>query len=302
MTDLLTSGGVIPVDKPTGPTSHDVVAVARRALGTPRVGHTGTLDPLATGLLLLCVGPATRLVQFLIGLPKDYVARVRLGVRTTTDDPEGDVEATSEGWRELDPGTLDAALGALRGQSWQTPPRFSAKKIGGEAAHYRARRGETVALAPVEVDVLDLELLEWQPPDLELRVRCSSGTYVRALARDLGEALGTGAHLSALRRTAIGKFRVEGAVPPAALCDPSLVERAWITPAAAVAHLPWVEVGPEDVARLSQGQAVTVAVPAASGTPPYGPVAVLRGRALVAVAEREGERLRPRKVFPAIAS
>ena len=298
--DLLASGGVIPVDKPTGPTSHDVVAVARRTLGTPRIGHTGTLDPLATGLLLLCVGPATRLVQFLTGLPKEYVARVRLGVRTTTDDSEGDVEATSEGWRELDQGTVQAALGALRGRSWQTPPRFSAKKIGGEAAHYRARRGETVALAPVEVDVLDLELLEWQSPDLELRVRCSSGTYVRALARDLGEALSAGAHLSALRRTAVGEFRVESALPIAALSDPSLVEQAWITPAGAVAHLPWVEVGPADAARLSQGQAVAVAVTEANSPPPDGPVAVLKGRVLVAVAEREGERLRPRKVFPAM--
>jgi tRNA pseudouridine55 synthase len=300
--DLLTAGGVIPVDKPTGPTSHDVVAVARRLLGTPRVGHTGTLDPLATGLLLLCVGPTTRLVQFLVGLPKDYLARVRLGVRTTTDDPEGDVEATSEGWRDLDPGTLDAALGVFRGRTWQTPPRFSAKKIGGEAAHYRARRGEAVALAPVEVDVLDLELLEWQPPDLEIRVCCSSGTYVRALARDLGEVLGTGAHLSALRRTAIGKFRVEGAVTLAGLGDPSLVERACITPAAAVAHLPRVEVGPEDAVRLSQGQAVAFVGPVASSPLPDSPVAVLSGRRLVAVAEREGERLRPRKVFPVVAS
>lgn len=300
--DLRTSGGVILVDKPAGPTSHDVVAVARRVLGTPRVGHAGTLDPLATGLLLLCVGPTTRLVQFLIGLPKDYLARVRLGVRTTTDDPEGDVEATSEGWRELDPGTLDAALSALRGRTWQTPPRFSAKKIGGVAAHYRARRGEAVALAPVEVDVLDLELLEWQPPDLELRVCCSSGTYVRALARDLGEALGTGAHLSALRRTAIGKFRVEEAVTLAGLGDPSLVERACMTPAAAVAHLPWVEVGPEDAVRLSQGQAVAFVGPMASSPLPDGPVAVLSGRTLIAVAEREGGRLRPRKVFPVMAS
>ena len=297
--DLLTSGGVIPVDKPTGPTSHDVVAAARRALGTPRVGHTGTLDPLATGLLLLCVGPATRLVQFLTGLPKDYVARVRLGVRTMTDDSEGDVEATSESWRDIAPGMLEEALDGFRGRSWQTPPRFSAKKIGGESAHYRARRGEAVELAPVEVDVLDLELLEWQPPDVEFRVRCSSGTYVRALARDLGEALGCGGYMSALRRTAIGRFCVDGALPTAAIGDPSLVEGAWITPAAAVAHLPWLEVGPEDAVRLSQGQAVVVADKAALGPPMDGPVAVLMERVLVTVAELEGERLRPRKVFPA---
>jgi len=212
------------------------------------------------------------------------------------------VEATSEGWRDLDPGTLDAALGVFRGRTWQTPPRFSAKKIGGEAAHYRARRGEAVALAPVEVDVLDLELLEWQPPDLEIRVCCSSGTYVRALARDLGEALGTGAHLSALRRTAIGKFRVDGALPPTALGDPSRVEQVWITPAAAVAHLPRVEVGPADAARLFHGQVVAVAVTEASSPPPDGLVVVLKGQELVAVAEREGECLRPRKVFPATTS
>ena len=279
-----------------------MVAVARRALGTPRVGHTGTLDPLATGLLLLCVGPATRLVEFLIGLPKHYLARVRLGVRTTTDDTEGEVEATSERWRELDQGEIDASLAALRGQTWQTPPRYSAKKIRGEAAHYRARRGETVALAPVEVDVFELELLAWQPPDLELRVRCSSGTYVRALARDLGEALGTGAHLSALRRTAVGEFLVDGAVPAGGLDDPALVERAWVTPAAALAHLPQVEVGPEDADRLSHGRAVTLAAPAAGSPSGCDLVAVLNGPALVAVAEREGERLRPRKVFSAAAT
>ena len=297
--DLTTSGGVIPVDKPAGPTSHDVVAVARRLLGTPRVGHTGTLDPMATGLLLLCVGPATRLVQFLTGLPKDSEASVRLGVSTVTDDAEGDVEATSDSWRELAPGAVDDALDALRGRSWQVPPQFSAKKIGGEAAHYRARRGESVELAPVEVDVLELDLLEWQPPELQLRVRCSAGTYVRALARDLGEALGTGAHLTALRRTAIGDFSVEGALVTEALGEPSLVERAWISPADALAHLPRVEVRSDDAVRLSQGQVVAAADTGAGGPPQDGLVAILKERVLVAVAEREGERLRPRKVFPA---
>ena len=297
--DLTTSGGVIPVDKPAGPTSHDVVAVARRLLGTPRVGHTGTLDPMATGLLLLCVGPATRLVQFLTGLPKDYEASVRLGVSTVTDDAEGDVEATSDSWRELAPGAVDDALDALRGRSWQVPPQFSAKKIGGEAAHYRARRGESVELAPVEVDVLELDLLEWQPPELQLRVRCSAGTYVRALARDLGEALGTGAHLTALRRTAIDDFSVEGALVTEALGEPSLVERAWISPADALAHLPRVEVRSDDAVRLSQGQVVAAADTGAGGPPQDGLVAILKERVLVAVAEREGERLRPRKVFPA---
>lgn len=295
--ELPAAGGVVPVDKPAGPTSHDVVAAARRALGTRRVGHTGTLDPFATGLLMLCVGPATRLVEFLTGLPKTYLARVRLGVSTTTDDLEGEAEATSERWRDLSLGDVERALAPLRGRTLQTPPRFSAKKVAGEAAHYRVRRGEQVVLAPVAVEVYDLALERWAPPEVDLLVRCSSGTYVRALARDLGEALGTGAHLAALRRTAVGSFAVEGALHPAELVDAEAVARVWLSPAAALAHLPSVEVDAEAAARLAHGRPVAVAraEPSASGS--EGPVAVLRDRQLIAVASREGERLRPRKVF-----
>jgi tRNA pseudouridine55 synthase len=293
--DLPAAGGVVPVDKPAGPTSHDVVAVARRALGTRRVGHTGTLDPFATGLLLICVGPATRLAEFLTGLPKAYRARMQLGVRTTTDDPEGDVVTTSESWRELDRAHAERALAPLRGRILQTPPPFSAKKIGGEAAHYRARRGEDVTLAPVEVEVFRLDLVLWDPPHLELDVLCSSGTYVRALARDLGEALGAGAHLTALRRTAIGAHEVGGALDLDQLADPAAVRRVWLTPAAALAHLPQVEVGAEQVARLAHGEAVALEGPSELAV--GGPIALVSERELVAVASREGDRLRPRKVF-----
>jgi tRNA pseudouridine55 synthase len=295
VTDLPAAGGVVPVDKPAGPTSHDVVAAARRALGTRRVGHTGTLDPFATGLLLLCVGPATRLAQFLTGLIKRYVAEVRLGVRTSTDDPEGEIEGTSDAWRGLARDDVERVLDAFRGRVLQTPPRYSAKKVGGESAHYRTRRGEDVGLAPVEVEVHALELSVWSPPDLELRVACSAGTYVRALARDVGDALGVGAHLTALRRTAIGSFTVDRALSIDALFEPDAVRRAWITPAAALEHLPAVHVGPEDAARLAQGQAVPI-TEATTGAP-GGAVAVLSNRELVAVAAREGDRLRPRKVF-----
>ena len=297
--DLPAAGGILLVDKPAGPTSHDVVARARRALGTPRVGHTGTLDPFATGLLVLCIGPATRLVEFLVGLPKDYLARVRLGIRTTTDDPEGEVEATSESWRGLEREDALAGLEPLRGRSVQTPPRFSAKKIAGEAAHYRARRGETVVLEPVEINVLALDLLDWSPPELELRVRCSSGTYIRALARDLGERLGTGAHLSALRRTAVGDFGLVGAITADEMEDPDRVARGWITPAAALGHLPHVEVGPEDAARLAHGQMIPLASASAESEVVDGPVVVFSASQLVAVVEREGDHLRPRKVFQA---
>ena len=291
--ELPSAGGLVPVDKPAGPTSHDVVALARRALGTARIGHTGTLDPFATGLLLLCVGPATRLVEFMVGLPKEYVARVRLGVRTTTDDPEGEVEAVSDAWRALTRADVERAVDGLTGRQAQTPPRFSAKKVAGEAAHYRARRGESVTLAPVEIDVHELAILAWDPPDLELGVSCSSGTYVRALARDLGEALGAGAHLTGLRRTAIGDFRVEGALAASALDDADAVARAWISPARALAHLAAVEVGAEAAGRIAHGQVVAVADRGAVD----GLVAVMSAGELVAVAERAGERLRPRKVF-----
>lgn len=294
--DLPPAGGVLPVDKPAGPTSHDVVAVARRALGTRRIGHTGTLDPFATGLLLLCVGPATRLAEFLTGLPKRYRARVRLGARTSTDDPEGEVEATSERWRELSPADVEGALAALRGRLLQTPPRFSAKKLGGRAAYELARRGREVALEPSWVEVFALDVVAWEPPELELDVRCSSGTYVRALARDLGAALGVGAHLSALRRTEVGRFGVEGALALDVLTDAAAVARAWIPPADAVAHLPRVQVSAEDAARLAHGRTVGVQAGAelAAGAEA---VAVVSDRALVAVAAREGDRLKPRKVF-----
>lgn len=287
--------GVLPVDKPGGPTSHDLVAAARRALGTSRVGHAGTLDPFATGLLLLCVGPATRVVEFLVGLPKEYLATARLGTRTTTDDPEGEVEVTSEAWRGLGEGEVTSALQAMLGRSAQTPPRFSAKKVGGESAHYRARRGEVVELAPVEIEVLAIEPIAWRPPEVDFRVRCSSGTYIRVLARDLGERLGCGAHLTALRRTAVGTFRVETALSASQLDDEGVRARAWITPEAALAHLPQVEVDAQDAARLAHGQAV--ALP--EGADPGGPVVVLSDRSLVAVADRRDGRLRPRKVFRA---
>ena len=295
MKELPVAGGVVPVDKPAGPTSHDVVAAARRALDIRRIGHTGTLDPFATGLLLLCVGPATRLVEFLTGLPKAYRARVQLGVRTTTDDPEGETVATSDAWRALSRADVERALGPLRGRILQTPPRFSAKKVGGEAAHYRVRRGEEVDLAPVGVEVFRLDLLAWDPPHLELDVLCAAGTYVRALARDLGEALGTGAHLTELRRTAVGAFRVEDAIAPAQLGDSAAVRRVWVTPAAALGHLPSIEVGAEQVARLAHGEAV--AIEGAADLAAGDPIALVSERELVAVASREGDRLRPRKVF-----
>lgn len=292
MTPVPPEGGVLPVDKPSGPTSHDVVARARRALDERKIGHTGTLDPFASGLLLLCVGPATRLSEYLTGLDKSYRARVLLGARTATHDPEGDVLEADERWRELERSTVESALEGLRGRIMQRPPAYSAKKIGGEAAHRRVRRGETVELEPVEVVVHELGLERFDLPELELSVRCSSGTYVRALARDLGEILGSGAHLTFLRRTSVGHFSVDAAVPVDDLDEVSAA-RAWISPAEALAHLPQLELDSDEVTRLGHGQRIDSPAPdLADGT-----MAALHDGHLVAVVEQRSGRIQPRKVF-----
>jgi tRNA pseudouridine55 synthase len=288
------AGGVLLVDKPEGPTSHDVVDVVRRAFSERRVGHTGTLDPFASGLLLVCVGPATRLAEFLSGTDKEYLATFRLGRRTSTHDPEGKVELESDGWRDLRPADIESALASLRGDLLQRPPTYSAKKLAGEPAHRRARRGEVVELEAVPVVVRELEMVSAELPDVALRIACSSGTYVRALARDLGDALGVGAHVSRLRRTRVGSFEVGRAVALDALADRSLVERAWLEPAEALAHLPSVVVGDAEAARLAHGQDIDAAL---AGIGQGDAIAVLRGGELVAVGTSRGGRLSPRKVF-----
>lgn len=285
--------GVLPVDKPIGPTSHDVVVAARRALGVRRIGHTGTLDPFASGLLLLCVGRATRLAEYLSDLPKTYIAMARLGVATETDDLTGPPVATSEAWRELDASSVEGALGTLVGPLLQVPPAYSAKKVGGERMYRRARRGESVDLAPVQVRVHRMEVLGLDLPDVEFEVECSSGTYIRALARDLGATLGTGGHLRALRRTRIGPHDVAGAVPMEGLPDTARLDAAWIPPREALAHMAAAEVDEAAAAGIANGAAVE----APEGVPAAGPVAVIHAGALVAVAEASGGLLRPRKVF-----
>jgi tRNA pseudouridine55 synthase len=218
--------GALLVDKPAGPTSHDIVAFVRRTLATSRVGHTGTLDPLATGLLVVLVGPATRMAQFLAADEKEYVADVRLGVSTPTYDAAsldaGVRCAMNDGrWPMRD--DVEAALSKFRGTFLQMPPQYSAKKVAGVAAYEKARKNETLELKPVPVTVRRLEVIDASsivhPPSpiergglLRLRVAASAGFYVRSLAHDIGQALGCGAHLEALRRTRVGGFRVEDAL------------------------------------------------------------------------------------------
>ena len=208
--------GVLVVDKPRGPTSHDVVDRARRALRERRIGHTGTLDPFATGVLPLCVGRATRLARFLSGGDKVYRASVRLGFATTTDDltgePLADARAVS-----VSRMALEDAIPAFVGTFDQVPPAFSARHVGGRRLYELARQGEAAPRAATPVTVHALDLVSRDADRLELEVRCSAGTYVRAIARDLGERLGTGGHLVALRRTRSGGFDLSRAVPGDAL-------------------------------------------------------------------------------------
>jgi tRNA pseudouridine55 synthase len=203
--------GVLVVNKPVGPSSHDVVQVARRSLGISRVGHTGTLDPRASGVLPLVLGQATRLAQHLIASEKEYEAVVRFGMVTDTYDSAGEIAESSGAVPALE--DLENVLQRFRGTHEQTPPAYSAKMVGGQRAYVLARRGKPIPSPAVTVTVGALDLVHYEPPHARLRVRCSAGFYVRSLAHDVGQALGTGAILDALVRTEAGGFRIEEAVP-----------------------------------------------------------------------------------------
>jgi tRNA pseudouridine55 synthase len=208
--------GVLIIDKPSGMTSHDVVDHVRRVLRMKRVGHAGTLDPLATGVLIILVGKATKLSQFLMSLDKEYEGTIKLGETTNTHDAEGEVVATRP-VPALTEEQARAMMATFLGDQYQTPPMFSAKKQDGVPLYKLARKGKEVEREPRFIRVASFELLRFAPPELDIRLRCSKGTYVRTIAHDLGEKLGCGAHLSALRRTATDRFTVAQAVPLAQL-------------------------------------------------------------------------------------
>jgi tRNA pseudouridine55 synthase len=245
--------GILLVDKPGGMTSHDVVSRTRRALGTRKVGHAGTLDPMATGLLLLGVGSSTRLLTYLVGLGKRYTATIRLGAATDTDDAEGQVVSTADA-----AGVSGVDTSAFTGTISQVPSSFSAVKVDGRRAYDRARAGEQVELTPRTVTVSRFDVLAERRAgtflDLDVVVECSSGTYIRALARDLGARLGVGGHLTALRREAIGPFEVADAVALDAIEVASL--RA---PAAVAAELfPVAELDASQGADLANGKRIAL--------------------------------------------
>ena len=279
------------VDKPAGITSHDVVNAARHALGTRRIGHGGTLDPFATGLLVLLVGHATRLLPYLDGEPKVYDATIGFGAETDTDDMTGSVVRTAS---LPEPASVRAAIASLTGELDQVPPAYSAKQVDGRRAYDVARRGGALSLEPVRVMVHDWVIRDLTPARLEATITCGGGTYIRALARDLGRLCDSAAHLVALRRTQSGSFRVSDAMSMDAMRSG---EAAPLPPLSALPHLPTVSLSPADVGHVRQGRAVLA--PDQDGGAPANKSAMIDDAArLVAVAERVDNVWQPRVVLP----
>jgi tRNA pseudouridine55 synthase len=285
MRDAATDG-LLLVDKPAGVTSHDVVFAARRAFGESRIGHAGTLDPFATGLLVLLLGRATRLLPHLDGVPKEYEAAIAFGRETDTDDLEGATvrEAPAPG-----EAAVAAAIPALTGDLAQTPPAYSAKRVAGRRAYEAARAGEALELAPANVHVYEWRDLRRDGDTLHAIISCGGGTYIRALARDLGRLTGSAAHLVALRRVRSGPFHLRDA----ATLDELRAGRATLRPALdALPTIPHVAIGGEDAERVLRGMPV-----ARDGAAARAALVDARSGALVALAVEDGARWQPRVVM-----
>ncbi|NPV85953.1 MAG: tRNA pseudouridine(55) synthase TruB [Anaerolineae bacterium] len=250
--------GVLVVDKPVGLTSHDVVQIIRKGTNIRRAGHTGTLDPRASGVLVVLIGPAVRLSEYVSASDKRYQAILRLGTSTDTYDAEGQV--TSSSAVNITEKEFEEALKKFVGEIEQVPPPYSAVKVKGRKAYDMAREGEEVDLQPRKIHVYSLDLLEWAPPEAVIDVYCSSGTYVRSLAHDLGEALGCGAHLIGLRRTKSGRFTLRDAVPLRKLRE-TFDTGTWyhyLIPAAeALSDWPAIELSHEEVEAVRHGHRVS---------------------------------------------
>lgn len=298
-----TVDGLLLVDKPAGVSSHDVVSIARRALGEKRIGHGGTLDPFATGLLVILIGRATRLLPHLPGEPKVYEATIRFGTETDTEDLDGTVVLE----RPLPtPAALLAVIPALTGSIEQVPPAYSAKRVHGRRAYELARAGESVDLVPVTIRVDRWEVLALVGVDGEeidaataatdvrvqaasVRISCGGGTYIRSLARDVARLAGSAAHLTQLRRTSSGPFRVEDALTTADLRE----GRAWVRPALdALPGLPVQALTDDDLVRIVRGIDVLAQVDGS-----WGALTAPEHGVLVALAERRGDRWQPRVVM-----
>lgn len=260
----LQQDGILLIDKPIDWTSHDVVARARKLLETRRVGHTGTLDPFATGLLVVCVNKGTRLVQFLTGEDKEYLATARFGFATDTGDLTGRPLTTPVSATHLSVCLLDEAAAGLRGRIQQIPPMYSAKKVGGVKLYELARQGEQIERQSMEVEIKAFEILaeeksdDSQTRDFRLRIVCSSGTYIRTLAEDLGKRLGIGAHLTALRRTRVGQFSLDQAVTLERLAELAQAKQTHqvFLPMRQALDIPEVVMDANDQRALMHGQAI----------------------------------------------
>ena len=282
--------GIFIIDKPEGKTSHDVVQSIRKKFKTSKVGHLGTLDPMATGVLPIAIGKATRIQQWIPNSPKEYEGQIRFGFTTDTYDSKG--TATSEE-RPLNAivGDVEQAMRCLTGAIDQIPPPFSAKKIGGVPAYKLARRRQSVEMAPVKVEVQTFEAVTLDPPLMTFRVVCSPGTYVRSLAHDLGQRLGCGAHLTALRRTRSGEFRIADAVAPDKVSEQDLVSMDRL-----LSGIPTIEVSETDEVKIVHGNAIR-----GGDGPEFARIFNKRGEFL-AIALVENGWVHPRLVLTSITS
>lgn len=297
---LNTISGALVVDKPTGMTSHDVVQAIRMGTGLKRVGHTGTLDPRASGVLVILLGPAVRLSEYVSASDKRYQAIIRLGATTETYDADGRFTRETSTPINVTEEQFNTALQKYVGEIEQTPPPYSAVKVQGRRAYDMARKGEEVDLEPRKINVYHLEVLEWAPPEVVVDVHCSSGTYVRSLAHDVGNDLGYGAYLTGLRRTKSGRFSLRDAVPLKKLRE-AFVTGNWyqyVIPAAEALDMPMVELTHEQVDAVKHGHRIPA---------PEGVEATREG--LIRAVSMEGElvalmfldettnELQPKKVF-----
>jgi tRNA pseudouridine55 synthase len=300
--------GILVVAKPVGPTSHDIVGLIRRLSATKRVGHGGTLDPFASGVLPIFLGKATRLVEYHLGDRKRYRATVCFGASSTTDDLEGELTPSAGPAPSLD--AVVAGLGGFRGTIKQRPPDYSAIKVAGRRAYAMARAGQAVELPLREVTIHSIELVSWDGTDPDrpvavIEVECSAGTYVRSLARDLGAAVGSAAYLGALVRTASGPFGLDAAIDvetirAAAANDPAAVERLLLPVDAGLDAFPRLTVDAATIGALARGQ--VAGLPDGAEPPGDGPILVVDGEGrLVAVATIKDGRLAPEKVLVDLA-
>ncbi len=293
----MTIAGVLNINKPTGLTSHDVVARVRKITGQRKTGHTGTLDPMATGVLVLCLGYATRLIEYAVPGQKSYQATICFGTATNTHDAEGQITARQDASHLTQP-LLAALLPDFTGQIMQRPPAFSAIKQGGQPLYKAARAGKPVIVDPRPVTIYDLSGLRWEPPFLTLNVTCSAGTYIRSLARDLGDAAGVGAHLTGLCRTGNGPWQLADAVPLEQL-TPENWSSYLQPPDSAIQHLPKVALTAAETESVRCGRQITLPEIAAAQAdlPVRAYTSAGQFLAILTLADAQQQLWQPKKVF-----